>query len=601
MTQDAQIIGAESIKRAETMLEKYKQGKISLDQRIIESEKWYRLRHWETFTGDKTRKHPGSAWLFNAIANKHADAMDNYPEPNILPRAADDKMAADALSDIVPVVLERNDYEQVYSDAWWQKLKSGTSVKGIFWNPRKLNGLGDIEIQLIDPLNLFWEPGITDIQDSPNLFHLSLVDYREVNALFPDANIQGGGYMGQVNQYQYDDNVDTTDKVVVVDWYYKRINESGKTILHFCKYTGDTILFASENMDAYTETGWYNHGLYPFVFDVLFPVVGSPCGFGQIDINKDTQEQIDKMNQAIVENTIVTSKKRRIVNLSSLNIKPEDLTDITKDVIPATGSIDESNFRELTSDPLPSICVNVLLNKIEEIKETSGNRDFSQGGTSSGVTAASAIAALMEAGSKLSRDMIKGAYRAFTQECYIVIELIRQFYDAPRKFRITGKETAFVEFDNSMLKAQEIQAFGQVTTYEPVFDIQVVPQKKSPFSKVSQNELAKEFFAMGFFNPQLADQALACIDMMDFDGKDQIIANIQQNGTMYQTIIMMQQQMAKMAAIIDSQNGTDILANMGGNMQQAPTGQPSSAPAQQESETTADKAKTRARKAAEPE
>ena len=600
MQQDAQIVGTESIKRAETMLEKYKQGKMSLDQRIIESEKWYRLRHWETFNGDKTRKHPGSAWLFNAIANKHADAMDNYPEPNILPRAADDKMAADALSDIVPVVLERNDYEQVYSDAWWQKLKSGTSVKGIFWNPRKLNGLGDIEIQLIDPLNLFWEPGITDIQDSPNLFHLSLVDYREVNALFPDANIKGGGYMGQVNQYQYDDNVDTTDKVVVVDWYYKRINESGKTILHFCKYTGDTILFASENMDAYTETGWYNHGLYPFVFDVLFPVVGSPCGFGQIDINKDTQEQIDKMNQAIVENTIVTSKKRRIVNLSSLNIKPEDLTDITKDVIPATGSIDESNFRELTSDPLPSICVNVLLNKIEEIKETSGNRDFSQGGTSSGVTAASAIAALMEAGSKLSRDMIKGAYRAFTQECYIVIELIRQFYDAPRKFRITGKETAFVEFDNSMLKAQEIQAFGQVTTYEPVFDIQVVPQKKSPFSKVSQNELAKEFFAMGFFNPQLADQALACIDMMDFDGKDQIIANIQQNGTMYQTIIMMQQQMAKMAAIIDSQNGTDILANMGGNEQQS-TAQPSSAPAQKETEDTADKAKTRARKAAEPE
>ena len=449
------------------------------------------------------------------------------------------------------------------------------------------------------------EPGITDIQDSPNLFYLSLVDYREVNALFPDANIKGGGYMGEVNQYQYDDNIDTTDKVVVVDWYYKRINESGKTILHFCKHTGDTVLFASENSKAYTETGWYNHGLYPFVFDVLFPVVGSPCGFGQIDINKDTQEQIDKMNQAIVENTIVTSKKRRIVNVPALNINIDDLTDITKDVIAARGPIDENNFRELTNDPLPSICVNVLLNKIEEIKETSGNRDFSQGGTSSGVTAASAIAALMEAGSKLSRDMIKGAYRAFTQECYIVIELIRQFYDAPRKFRITGKETAFVEFDNSALKAKEIQAFGQVTTYEPVFDIQVVPQKKSPFSKVSQNELAKEFFAMGFFNPQLSDQALACIDMMDFDGKDQIIANIQQNGTMYQTIIMMQQQMAKMAAVIDKYQNTNLLGVMTGNEQQSTQQQsishPSSAPAQQEPETTADKAKTRARKAAEPE
>ena len=597
MDQDKQTIGTDSIKRAGTLLEKYRQGKISLDQRIVESEKWYRLRHWDTFSGDKTRAHPGSAWLFNAIANKHADAMDNYPEPNILPRAEDDKIAADALSDIVPVVLERNDYEHVYSNAWWQKLKSGTSVKGIFWNPRKLNGLGDIDIQLIDPLNLFWEPGVTDIQDSPNLFHLSLVDYREINALFPSANVKGGGYMGEVNQYQYDDDIDTTDKVVVVDWYYKRINESGKTILHFCKYTGDTVLFASENMDAYNETGWYNHGMYPFVFDVLFPVVGSPCGFGQIDINKDAQEQIDKMNQAIVENTIVTSKKRRLVNVSSLNINLDDLTDITKDVIPSTGPIDESNFRELSNDPLPGICVNVLNNKIEEIKETSGNRDFSQGGTASGVTAASAIAALMEAGSKLSRDMIKGSYRAFTQECYIVIELIRQFYDAPRKFRITGKQEEYVEFDNSMLKPHMVSSFGQTVSYEPVFDISVVPQKKSPFSKVSQNELAKEFFQMGFFNPQMSDQALACIDMMDFDGKDRIVANIQQNGTMYQTIMMMQQQMAKMAAIIDSQNGTDILANMGGSEQDVSYA-PSAPP--KETQSKAEETRTRARKAAEP-
>ena len=34
---------------------------------------------------------------------------------------------------------------------------------------------------------------------------------------------------------------------------------------------------------------------------------------------------------------------------------------------------------------------------------------------------------LQEAGSKLSRDMIRGTYRAYMEECYMVIELIRQF------------------------------------------------------------------------------------------------------------------------------------------------------------------------------
>ena len=76
--------------------------------------------------------------------------------------------------------------------------------------------------------------------------------------------------------------------------------------------------------------------------------------------------------------------------------------------------------------------------RIEELKEISGNRDMTQGGTTGGVTAASAIAALQEAGSKLSRDMLKSAYRAFSRQCYLMIELMRQFYDEQRIFRIVG-------------------------------------------------------------------------------------------------------------------------------------------------------------------
>ena len=75
--------------------------------------------------------------------------------------------------------------------------------------------------------------------------------------------------------------------------------------------------------------------------------------------------------------------------------------------------------------------------KIDELKETTGNRDISTGGTTSGVTAASAIAAMQEAGSKLSRDNSKAAYRAYRKIINMVIERIRQFYDLPRCFRIT--------------------------------------------------------------------------------------------------------------------------------------------------------------------
>ena len=104
--------------------------------------------------------------------------MDNYPQVTCLPREESDRSSAEILSQILPVIFERNGFERIYSDAWWYKLKAGTAVYGIFWNPLKSNGLGDIEIKQIDLLNLFWEPGIKDIQKSKNIFHkLALWQY----------------------------------------------------------------------------------------------------------------------------------------------------------------------------------------------------------------------------------------------------------------------------------------------------------------------------------------------------------------------------------------------------------------------------------------
>ena len=106
-------IGEKEISEAMAILEKYKSAKASLDKRIIDNEEWYKLGHWKQY-GNRVmegKRAPSTGWLFNSIANKHADAMDNYPEPNVLPRAQDDEETARLLSDILPVVLEQADYE----------------------------------------------------------------------------------------------------------------------------------------------------------------------------------------------------------------------------------------------------------------------------------------------------------------------------------------------------------------------------------------------------------------------------------------------------------------------------------------------------------
>lgn len=571
---DAQIIEAEAI------LRKYKEGKVNLENRIIEDEEWWKLRHWEQFktkSANPDDPEPCSAWLFNSVINKHADFMDNYPDPVVLPREKSDEPTAKILSAVIPCIMDQNGFESTYSDICWYKIKKGTGVYGVFWNASKENGVGDIEIKKQDILNLFWEPGINDIQESRNFFSLALVDsdLLEQRYDFLKGRLTSQGPDGKIAQYYYDDTVDTTGKSVVIDWYYKKNVSDGlmvKTVVHYCKFVSGVLIYASEN-DEGMENGYYAHGKYPFVFDVMFPEEGTPVGFGYIDIMKDSQMYIDKMNQAIMMNALMACRPRYFVRDGS-GINTEDLADLSQTFVRVSGSLDENNLKLIETQPLNGNYLAVLQNKIEELKETSGNRDFSQGATTSGVTAASAIAALQEAGSKTSRDAIKNTYTAYSEVVKLVIELIRQFYTTPRVFRITGQAgmEEFVTFDNSGMGIQQADDFGLgIGSRLPVFDIKVSAQKASPFSRISQNEFAKELYNLGIFNPQLADQALAAVEMMDFDGKDDVKRRIQSNGTMWQQIQLMQQQMSAMAQVIAASTGdtrlVDVLGSGAGTYQ----------------------------------
>ena len=548
----AGVIDETVIKKAQETLGKYKDAKANLEKRIIENERWFKLRHWDVITegmpGADDLK-PASAWLFNSINSKHADAMDNYPEPNILPREQMDVDTAKSLTDVLPLVLEKNGFEEVYSDVWWYKLKSGTGAYGVFWDSELENGLGDITIKKLDVLNIFWEPGITDLQKSRNLFIVDLVDDEILQARYPWAADKLKSKVIDVGKYATEDIIDTEDKSVVVDWYYKSKIDN-RTVLHFVKFVGNTLLYATENDPLFAERGLYDHGMYPVFLDTLYPVEGSPCGFGFIDICKEPQMYIDKLDQIIMKNAYQCGKKRYFI-LDNGGVNEQEYADWSKEFVHVEGSLEERNIREIRVDPLDGFIINHKQMKIDELKETSNNRDFSQGSTASGVTSGAAIQALQEAGNKTSRDMIKGSYRTFSAINYMCIELIRQFYDEQRHFRIEGPNGAFqfITLDNAGLQDQPMQSIPGMMAQEyfrkPIFDIKVKPQKSNPFSRMAQNELAKELYSAGFFNPEMADQSLAALELMDFEGKQTIIDKITQNKIMYEQRMMQQQMMAQ--------------------------------------------------------
>jgi len=572
-----QPISAPEILEAYQTLQKYKQGKANLEQRVIENQQWYKLRQWECmrreFYGDGEGVEPVSAWLLNSISNKHADAMDNFPAANILPREEGDKQEAKMLSSILPVLMDQCDFEKTYSDVMDDKIQSGTGIYSVCWDATKHNGLGDIQISCTDIVNLFWEPGIQDIQKSRNVFYVYLVDNDLLESEYPQLTDKLGNPALDLQRYIYDDTVDVNDKSAVIDWYYKSRNpESGKTILHYCKFVAGQPdpLFATENDERYADRGWYDHGQYPFVFDTLYPCKGTPTGFGYIDVAKSAQEFIDRGDQAVMENMLFNARPRHFIR-SNAGVNEEEFADATRDFVHVEGSLAEDVVRPINANQLGGIYVEILANKIQELKETTGNRDVTTGGTTSGVTAASAIAALQEAGNRLSRDMNKGSYRAFRKVNFLCIELIRQFYDVSRKFRIVGEAGSqeFVEYSNAGLKPQPngemvngvpMEMGVEVGFRLPEFDLEVSAEKQSPYSKLAQNELALQFYSAGFFAPENADSALACLDMMDFTRKEFVMQKIQQNGTLLDMLVQTQQMALQLAQQIDADHGSNITA-----------------------------------------
>lgn len=593
-------------KKALESLEVYKKGKSSIDQKATENQQWWMLRHWRVLAerneGVAAQVGVGSAWAVNSIINKHADMMDSFPAPNILPREADDEMEAKALTQVVPAILAQNDYEEIYRNMAWDFAIDGTAITGVFWDSTKHDGMGDIAISNVDVHNIFWKPGISDLQESDKVYHVSLEDVDVLRKKWPNiADKIGPNEKGTITKYMHDDNIDTTNCAEVVEMYYKKtemrsvdldgmdaegnptkihITDVPRPILHYAVIIGGEVAFCSENEQGY-ENGYYEHGKFPFVIRRLFPVKDSPYGFGYLDIMKNPQKDIDKLDQAVIKNAMAKARPR-YWGKKNAAIDMAKFADWNQEIVEVGSGDLGKDVALIEVQDVPAGAISHLANKVDELKEVSNNRDFNQGGISGGVNAASAIAALQEAGSKTSRDLNKEIYRGCREEYYLVIELIRQFYTEPRSFRIDdgNGRFEFIYFSNANIVDEDVVMpdGSGIRHRRPVFDIEVSAEKQSPFSRAAQNETIKELYGMGMFQPENALPALVTIDAMQFEGKEKLMQKIQENATILQqfnaamNLIMnlaMQDPRIAQMAMQSGLASPEMMADMETSMQQA--------------------------------
>ena len=553
------VMDAERVQEGLATLMSYKASKSLFDQKVVDNYRWFRDQRTAPRVESTDLKIPqGSAWAFNAIANKHADAMDAYPEATFLPVEESDSDTADMLNTVVPALLSRSNWHKNYSDGWWEKLIAGSACYACLFDKDK-DGIGEIVLNQVPILNVFWEPGVRDIQEGENFFNVRLVNN---DLLCRDFPIMKGntGTSGLVLEYANDvTGNDQQNKTEVVDWYYKVKNSKGQIVIQYCQFANGICLYSSEDAKdengnyRYRETGYYQGGLFPFVIDNDYNEMGTPYGFSDLDLMRPTQIRINELQAAITQSAMMSAEPRYFMNKNGkINVK--DFADWKKPIIIVDGLQDLS--QQLQKIPTPSVpagATNLLQAFIVELKETAGNRDFNAGGTTGGVTAASAINSLIQEGNKLSRDKNQASYNCFKHLCRMIIDRMRQFYTMPRIFRIVAPNGAMEwrRFDNSTLVPMQTKMEdGSIMERVPDFDITVEASKHSPFSRMQQNELMLQLYHEGVFNPQNADQAQMLLSGMVFDGKEQIVQMVNEGQTMAKTIQEQQAMIDRMASML---------------------------------------------------
>ncbi len=511
--EDQQTLGESDVNEALELLRSYRDAKRRTDERIWDEMQWWQNRHDIKHASSVSGVRPVSAWLFNSVCNKHADMCDNVPTAKVLPREMGDERAAEMLSKILPVICDRCGFEKTYSDNAWYKLRHGMSAWGVFWNSRLENGLGDIDICRMDIMDIFWDVNAADIQDSDSVFIVGKDTLEAVRSAYPHFK---GTYGGEIRE--------DGERVEVIDWYYKRRGDNGRMLLHYAKLCEGELLYASENDPVLEGKGWYEHGQYPIVLDILFPDVNTSTGYGYLAVGRNPQGYIDELDGNILEYANMASRARYWAK-RSLGINERDFLDPNKRIIEVEGDIDDEKLRQIKVEPIDSALTTIRTMKIDELKETTGNRDVSQGSTSGGITAATAIIALQEAGNKGSRDVIMGTYRTYEAVISLVIELIREFYDGERCFRICGDGTPrspyqYVNYTNRDIKTvmSGITADGEALYYRPIFDIEVRAEHHDPLTQSAKNQLMLQLFEAGMFSPDNAAAASVALQCMDFDG-----------------------------------------------------------------------------------
>ena len=506
--------------------------------------------------------------LRSTIVNCIADQMDNMPEGVMVPERPELQQQADDLTDVNRYVLNENNYEELHNTLVEDYFVTGTAVIQVGWDKDMDDGEGNISIVRWPIEGFLWDPRCSNIDDARALFKISWHPLSWYRSRYPDAGryvaCESGEYRNIGMPEEWLSHGPDEEMAMLMEYWEREYDAKKRRYkVNVAYIAGNAVLEMHEDV--------YAHGKYPFIVKSMFPIDGMPVGEGLVQTMAPMMRYINRYARYIDENLAMSAKIRMLVQRGA-GIDVEALADWDKNLIEGD-RIDEDAVRWMQSQPLNSMAFNLMLQFETDIKQDSGQNQFTRGETAGGVTAASAISALQEAGGKITRLNTNRLNQAFKEMVEQVVWLINQFYTGRQARLITGRrgDLRMVDMDAEKLmgmipklpegagalppqqQAEMILMAAQEALDRkrggalppPPYSVQIQVQRRNPLRVQAQNESILQAYAMAA-QANIPFKLSTAFELLALDGKEKIIPALQESEAQMDQMNALTQQMGQM-------------------------------------------------------
>lgn len=474
--------------------------------------------------------------LKSTVNNCVADQMDNMPEALLLPERPEVEKIASEMTDVVRYILDQNGYEHFHRRRAEDLFIAGTAVSQIGWDEDMAHGKGDIRLMRVPVENMIWDPEAEDIQDARALIKVSWHPMSWYAEHFPDAAPfvrDESGLHNNVGRPLSTMEVTSSSegRAMLIEYWYRRYDAKTR------RYSIN-VAFCAGNALLEHQTDVYHHGMYPFVFDAFSQIPGLPIGESMVYELTPMMRYINRYAQYIDENLRYSCKTRMLVQRNA-NIDLKQLADWNQNIVEGN-SIDEGTVRWFDTKPLTGMVNQQMLQFQNDMKMDSGQNQFSRGEVSGGVTAATAISSLQEAGGKITRMRTAVLSAGFKRVVEQILWLVSQFYTKDRAVMITGEDQQRREVH---LDAKRLMPGnrGNKPYPPPPYTVQIQIQRRNPLRVAAQNDLMIQAYSMAAQAGQNFPLS-TLFDLLVVDGKDRVLPKLREMEQQAQIMAELQAQ-----------------------------------------------------------